>query len=279
MTRFGSIVQHNIQSALILEDDADWDIRIKAQMKQFAQATRLLIQPVPGDDSQYLDKTFPRPKHVDEKAENFFIHNITTGKPTTSPYGDLKRWDMMWIGHCGTHFPEARQGMNIPIGRAVIIDDATVPQRQHVKMQFGDDKLITEYPDHTRVVSRANQNLCSLGYAVSLPGARKLLYELGVHKLSEGTDVSFQRFCDGSEDRPTRRCYTVQPQLFQHHRPRGSKAKFSDISGHGDSFNEQAFTRNVRWSTRLNFKQLVDDETEYIDLFQDNKPFVDYGWG
>ncbi|EKG12091.1 hypothetical protein MPH_10802 [Macrophomina phaseolina MS6] len=32
------IVEENITSALILEDDSDWDIRIKSQMRYFARA-------------------------------------------------------------------------------------------------------------------------------------------------------------------------------------------------------------------------------------------------
>lgn len=59
------MISENIQSALILEDDADWDVALKHQMVEFARGSRFL-----------LNSTQP-----------------------ASPYGDS--WDMLWLGHCG----------------------------------------------------------------------------------------------------------------------------------------------------------------------------------
>lgn len=261
------MVEQNITSALILEDDADWDIRIKQQMRDFAKASRLLVQPLSGKPDRFLDPTHPRPKD-DQEPQNFDIRKDVTGDPTTSPYGDVDRWDLFWVGHCGTRFPRASD-QNVPLGRAVIYDDETVPEPQHIDMEFGDSELVQHYPAHTRVVSRAWMNTCTLGYGISLPGARRLLYELGVNKMTGPTDMMVRSVCHGSEGRPTRTCLTVQPQLFQHHRPVGAKSSFSDISEHGDEYNDRAFTRNVRWSTRLNFPKLIDGLTDYIDLFKD----------
>ncbi|KAF2180364.1 glycosyltransferase family 25 protein [Zopfia rhizophila CBS 207.26] len=41
------IVEENITSALILEDDADWDLCIKSQIQGFAKAAQVLVQPCP----------------------------------------------------------------------------------------------------------------------------------------------------------------------------------------------------------------------------------------
>lgn len=114
-------------------------------------------------------------------------------------------------------------------------------------------------------------NTCTLGYGLSLPGARRLLYELGIHKMTGTTDMMFRSVCDGVDGRPIRTCLTVQPQLFQHHRPVGVRSTFSDISVHGPELNERAYTKNIRWSTRLNFPRLVDGRTDYIDLFKDGE--------
>ena len=159
----------------------------------------------------------------------------------------------------------------MPLGRAVIHDDETVPEPQHVMIQFGDSELVQSYPAHTRVVSRAWMNTCAVVYGILLPGARRLLYKLSVNKMTGPTDMMFQSGCHGSEGRPIQTCLTVQPQLFQHHRPIGDKSSFSDISDHGTDCNEHAFTRNVRWSTRVNFRKLVDGLTDYIDLFKDGE--------
>ena len=255
--------------ALILKDDADWDFRIKHQMRAFAKASRLLVQPLSGTSDQFLDPTYPQPK-PDEKPQDFDIRKDATGEPSTSPYGDIDRWDLFWLGHCGSRFPLASDH-NVPLGRAVIHDDETVPETQRVMMQFGDSELVQTYPAHTRVVSRAWMNTCTVGYGISLPGARRLLYELSVHKMTGPTDLMFRSVCHGSDGRPVQTCLTVQPQLFQHHRPVGYKSSFSDISDHGADYNEKAFTRNVRWSTRVNLRKLVDGSTDYIDLFMDGE--------
>ncbi|ORY15689.1 hypothetical protein BCR34DRAFT_671977 [Clohesyomyces aquaticus] len=260
-----TIVEQNISSALILEDDADWDIRIKSQMQDFARAARLLVQPFPGTTEQFLDPTHSEPTEG-QQVQNFEVGKDHTSKPRTSPYGDIDRWDLL----CD---------VKTPLGRAVIPNDETVPEPQHLNMQFGNDELKKEYPAHTRVVSRARENVCTLGYAISLPGARRVLYELGVNKLTGPTDLALRSVCDGSHDRKSRTCLTVQPQLFQHHRPVGAMSTFSDISDHGEDYNHQAFTRNVRWSTRVNLPKLVDGETNYVDLFKDGEERIDFGFG
>lgn len=66
---------------------------------------------------------------------------------------------------------------------------------RNVVMQFGDSELVPNYPAHTRVVSRAWQNTCTLGYGISLPGARRLLYEFSVNKMTGPTDMMFFDHC------------------------------------------------------------------------------------
>jgi len=263
------MVEQNIASALVLEDDADWDLRIKSQMQDFARASRLLVQPIPGTSDRFLDPSYPQPSN-DQQPRNFEVGKEQAAEPTSSPYGDIDRWDLFWLGHCGCRFPRASD-INAPLGRAVILNDTTVPEPQHVAMQFGNDELVTQYPAHTRVVSRARMNTCTLGYALSLPGARRLLYELALHKMTGTTDMMFRSVCDGTEGRTIGACLTVQPQLFQHHRPVGSRSSFSDISDHGSSYNDRAFTKNIRWSVRLNFPKLLDGEIDYIDFFKDGE--------
>jgi hypothetical protein len=68
------IVKEGLGSALILEDDADWDVRIEQQMQQFAVATQDVLAQKPRSANP------TRPHH-------------------DSPYGD--DWDLFWIGHLG----------------------------------------------------------------------------------------------------------------------------------------------------------------------------------
>ena len=248
-----------------MEDDIDWDVRIKMQMASFAKANRLLIQPIRTAPEEFLDPTMPQP--VSHAAQqDFNVGDHSTIEPVESPYGDIGRWDLLWLGHCGCRFPRASDE-NVPIGRAVIVNDTTVPRREHLDMEFGNNDLLEQYPDHTRVVSRARVNTCTLAYGISQPGARRFLYEVGIHKMSGPYDTMFRYICDGVDGRRIGTCLTVQPQLFQHHRPVGLRTAFSDISDHGGGYNEHAETKNIRRSVRMNFERLVSNDGDLIDSY------------
>lgn len=69
-----SVVEEGLSSALIIEDDADWDVNLKKQLQGFSKAIKALgnaSQPPTQENSQ-----------------------------TTNPYGD--NWDLLWIGTCMT---------------------------------------------------------------------------------------------------------------------------------------------------------------------------------
>jgi hypothetical protein len=76
--------------------------------------------------------------------------------------------------------------------------------------------------------------------------------------------------CDGVDNRELATCFTVQPQLFQHHRPIGPKAAFSDINDHDGDTNDKATTANIRRSVRSNFPNLISGETDWVDSYPDS---------
>jgi hypothetical protein len=90
----------------------------------------------------------------------------------------------------------------------------------------------------THALSRGIESILVLTCAVSQPGARRLLYELAIHEMFHPTDLLPRYVCDGVQGRQMDTCFTVQPQLFPHHRSVGPKARFSDISDHGDGYND-----------------------------------------
>ena len=58
MNAVSAMIEQNLGSALILEDDADWDVRIKTQMRDWALSARQLVQPLKSDAEQFLDPTY-----------------------------------------------------------------------------------------------------------------------------------------------------------------------------------------------------------------------------
>lgn len=90
-----SVVEKGYSSALILEDDADWDIRIKSQLLDFAKGSRYLL-------------------------------NTSSSARTHSPYGD--NWDVLWLGFCHDTISEDDP-------RTYLIEnDISIPRADHLTM-------------------------------------------------------------------------------------------------------------------------------------------------
>ena len=268
-----SIVARNLSTALIFEDDVDWDVRIRSQLRDFALASRTLVQPLSTNPLSYADPTYPSPKGSDLMPPDIFFHKLpSTIQPTFSPYGD--EWDILWLGHCGTRLPTstveawASSSKNIPKARVVQFNDQTLPENDYLDILSKDDDPRTTYPSHTRIVHHAMGSQCSLAYAISQSGARKLLYEMGIKSFSREFDLMLQDLCQGSNGREYLNCITTQPQLFNHHRPAGKPSDYSDISDHShDEVRENGITENIQWSAKINFEKLLHGETDFQDQF------------
>ena len=268
-------MEQNLTSALILEDDADWDVRIKQQLYDYALTSQALIQPLKSDPSSYADPTFPTPQGSSDMAPDLQFGNLpATVAAKVSPYGD--EWDILWLGHCGMNMPTIRDAvlkdssLKQPKGRVVHLNDETVPEIKKLNILDAAEDVRKLYPDHTRVTHHVAGAICSLGYAVSQAGARRLLYELGLKTFDEPFDLMLRSFCQGTNAHEYHLCLTVQPQFFEHHRPKGRTSQDSDITDHGDEVRDFAFTLNIRYSTMLNLEKLLKGDTQYNDQFPDS---------
>lgn len=245
MNALSRVVEENWASALILEDDVDWDVRIKSQLQDFAIG------------SDYIMRT--------DNTDPIWYHQMAPGQPPkTSPYGD--GWDVLWLGHCGMGLDE-----NETI--ALRADDFTAPEAHYYRSYIPDGvPPLINYPNHTRAVTAGSEKTCSLAYAVSQAGARKLLYELGMERLSYAFDLMLRNWCEGLNGRQKHACISVMPPLMEHHRPIGAVAADSDITEYNGELRDFAFTLNIRWSVRMNIKKLLQGETDYLDSYPDISP-------
>lgn len=232
-----SIVEQRISSALIMEDDMDWDVHLKSQLQTVARGARHVF---PGS-----------PRHPN------------------SPYGDS--WDILWLGHCGEPFPETLEenaGLDDHAqarmsAKYLIRDDKTVPpysQLSHL-VDWG------LFPAKTRIVHMSAAPICSFAYAVSQKGAQKLLHSLSVEGLHMAFDNSLAQVCrdavfdlgreqDGGYGA---KCVSVNPTIMFHHKARGLVSADSDIQsyGKGGDVREKGMTESIMWSARLNLKNLL----------------------
>ncbi|KAK4139493.1 glycosyltransferase [Dichotomopilus funicola] len=277
MNAVREIVHRNLTTALILEDDVDWDVRIRDQLHDFALSTHALTQPLrssPGGRTPptYADETYPQPRdNSPESLPDWDFHSLpSTTPPTASPYGD--NWDILWVGHCGMHFPFKRS-RTVPKARIIRRDDETVAPRKNLWTLNIPFTLKENYPDHTRAYHHVQEGVCTLGYALTQRGARRLLHEVGLKDVSTAYDLLLRYFCEGEKGRKAgRQCLTTQPSLFHHHRMIGPMNIMSDIGDHGDAFRETAMTDMVRWSVRLNADVLMDGRTDFVNQYPDDVP-------
>lgn len=268
------MVEQNVQSALIMEDDTDWDIRVKSQMTRLAKASRLLIQPMDGSSNKTHDPTSWDESTSEVPRDLYIDSSDKVVEPTTSPYGDVDKWDLMWIGHCGARMPlGSDEAPKLPLGRAIIPNDETVAAREHFAKMFGGEVLVDKYPEHTRVVTRSKENVCTSAYAVTNQGARRILYSMGLDDFGGAYDLTLAAMCARGRRYNLKNCLTIQPPLMSFHQPIVAKAALSDIATDDNNnkveYTDQRFTLNMRWSTRMNLNKLIEGETDYFDFHPD----------
>lgn len=259
------IVTKGYGSALIAEDDFDWDIRLKEQLRDFAVATNGLL-------SQFSPEHIPHYAHnTDESFEYSYLatwlyENEKKVVVPQSPYGD--GWDVLWLGNCGMNMKGRKDDWQTLA--IVHRDDSTVaPVEEYYHWDWADQHPYNTYPNHTRLyLSQPTDGVCSIAYAISQRGARKILLELGVERADKAFDLMLQDFCQGGWQgglAEPHACWGVVPPLFAQHRPAGPESKDSDIgSAEAGRVRDQGFTKNIQRSVRMNARKLLADPPEEI---------------
>lgn len=265
------VVDQNLTTAVIFEDDLDWDIRIRDQARDFATASRVLLQPLAGlqpGDAVFADPTYPTVKEQDARLDPprlSFESLPDTVPPVTSPYGD--GWDLLWLGHCGVQRPVAdprdawaERSRDISKGVVVKLQDPTVPQMKNIHSwdDDGHESFRKTFKPHTRITHHSLDAVCTFAYAVSQAGARKILYDLGVWKMEDPFDLGLRQFCDGIMGHEQHTCLTTQPSLFSHY-----------VHQEGSELDHEK-TWNIRWSARENLPKLLEGKTGFEDQWPDS---------
>jgi hypothetical protein len=232
-----SMVERRVESALIFEDDADWDVALKYQLLQFARGSRFLL-------------------------------NTSNNTTPFSPYGD--GWDILWIGHCATKTdPDDNR-------RWVIPDDPTVVP-PHARDEFDKpDMARWENPPNsdrsTRIVHISSWNNCATGYIISLKGAEKVLYHMSMLPFNKPVDVGMGLMCMLKKSNFT--CVSPFPTLIGISKPAGNTSRWSDLDhAPGDQhFEEKGHSERLSFSTRQNVDRLLLSEDKFVSQFPDVYP-------
>lgn len=177
-----SIIHQRIQTALILEDDADWDFRLRSQLTDFARG----------------------------------MHYLTSNTSTTL-YGTS--WDLLSIGHTGIN-----NRPHVPQNYWVSRDDPTVIPESRRTWNRKPILPVSFDPNTTRTTMRIDRLTGLAAYAVSLPGASKILFDQALTPNATAIDVGISALCRDD----TLACYGAYPTIVGRYRAAGRKSRDSD---------------------------------------------------
>lgn len=242
-----AVVDQRFSTALIMEDNADWDTSLKSQLHLFAQASQYILD---------TDRAAKPPQ----------------GGKSWSPYGD--DWDLLWLGHCGSSVKP-----NDP-RRFLIENDATVPAPQRRVNQPLRDLVDMDglgYGNSTRVMYQTDGGRCTYAYALSQRGARRVLATLSSVRRFDAIDVALSKIC---REEPRFKCVSVFPQLMgSYERLLSSSSSDSDESS-SSTVPERPLalqgwgTPNIVYSTRLNMVRLLAGNKENFERQWPDDPEV-----
>jgi len=265
------IVAEKISTALIFEDDADWDLRIVEQMEQFSIATKTLLA------------------HGNQEKKHY--------QRTKSPYGE--GWDILWIGHCGgfhgntSSAPHHIIRNDVSVPPAFAMDDMLFGLTPYSNGWAGNASdppcaahagrdppgKTCDYPrlaPEDRIVQERAKPVCTAAYAISYQGARKILARVGGLSLTDvfaPVDQGFGDVCAGSTDLPGERtrCFTPSPPYVRGYKAKGLAMGDSDIrvtGSHGEK-RTVGWSKGIMRSARLNANSIVsgvdfEPEEQYV---------------
>ncbi|KAI9706801.1 MAG: hypothetical protein M1820_004772 [Bogoriella megaspora] len=215
-----------LETALILEDDIDFDVNIRTKQAPITQAAirELISRPQPNTSS---------------------THRYAS--PKKYPWGHTTAWDLLYLGHCGDYLNSLEDGLgvghhhpsNLTMIPNVQAPDSTVPKRFDLHPFTASLLSALDVPEGSRLVHESRWPLCTFGYALTRASASLLVSTLAPPREPswEGTrayDVAILKACrenlkqplTGNPDidatienprtNPSLRCVSVQPELFHH---------------------------------------------------------------
>ncbi|CAD0028647.1 unnamed protein product [Aureobasidium pullulans] len=102
---------------------------------------------------------------------------IVTPEQAGGYWGNSEEWDILYLGHCGDMFSSHSWANETEVPR-VAVSDTTLPSPEY--MHILTRRFLREIgiPVKTRVVHKSVSPLCTFGFALSRPGARRLLTDV-----------------------------------------------------------------------------------------------------
>lgn len=131
-------------------------------------------------------------------------------------------------------------------------------------MSFWDDQHEDQRP-FTRMMFQPMSGTGMAGYAISLTGAKKMLYHQSMTPFSDSVDDGLWKFLHWREDFSNFTAVAPWPRIVASSVAPGSAEKETDLEGHTTHGNvEEPYSQALMYSTRMNVQKVYMGET----LFQ-----------
>lgn len=186
-------------------------------------------------------------------------------------FGNIEKWDILWLGHCGDWFDAAHGSTMDDI--KVFHDPARLKLSKLHPWTRDFVREIGLTGNNQRIVHWSVKPLCSFAYALTRQSATRLLNDIAASEYLRESKAQCSaydiRLLEACRDEGLR-CITVNPELF-HHSDVGSEiarvssnttSVMSDISS-----SSREFTVNIRCSARSErWQELNVSNTVLIEL-------------
>ena len=237
------VQRQGYETALILEDDVDWDVSIRWQMKRVSTAVRWLT----AED----DGGRPYSDNINDKE----------AWQAPEPYGHA--WDVLWIGNCGedvTGGVEAKSATEMQSWH-----DSTVIANEAYDGWAHNSAMLL--PKGTRAVVRSRGPICSFAYAVTIAGAARVV-ELAGKGSHEGFDTKLSELCKERE----LRCISVFPEIMHEYVPKegpdGAVASEVNVQNRPEEGTPDAKIYDEQWEQEMGTTKNIVDSARCKALFE-----------
>lgn len=195
-------IDSGVETAVFLEDDVDWDIRLRTVQAPLVSTAMRRLSP------------------------NVDAHRY--------PYGNPKTWDLLYLGHCGDYWHGIDEGFvkghihpsDLEHTPHIAFNDPSMTSLNALH-PFTESLLVNlGIPDRTRLIHQSVFPLCTFGYALTRAGATRLLEASGSKSKGKGQnayDIFILHMCRNTG----LQCWSVNPELF-HHMPGPSIISIQD---------------------------------------------------
>ncbi|KAF2685120.1 glycosyltransferase family 25 protein [Lentithecium fluviatile CBS 122367] len=172
------------ETALIIEDDVDWNIALR----------KLQIQRAESAFSSVMFSPISSSPHARRRSD-------------PNSWSSSRGWELLWLGHCG----DKASPEHITSHPHLIYNDNTVPSKDHLDYVTSTFLNNLHVPEHSRMVHRSYWPLCTFAYAVTRASAQRILSTYG-SEVATAYDVALLEACRDHDWS----CYTITPELFHH---------------------------------------------------------------